>query len=179
MTDRAALEALFRKCGLDDFRWFPPKDIVTAQWVRMKCLYGCNEYGKNGTCPPNAPSVEECARFFKEYQNAAIFRFVKRLNAPEDRHAWSRAVNAILSKLERDIFLMGRVKVFLLFMDSCGICPDCAGSRAKCKNPKSARPSPEAMAVDVYATVLRAGYPIEVLADYERAMNRYAILLID
>ena len=33
------------------------------------------------------------------------------------------------------------------------------------------------MAVDVYSTVLRAGYPIEVLSDYNQAMNRYAFLL--
>jgi hypothetical protein len=35
------------------------------------------------------------------------------------------------------------------------------------------------MAVDVYGTVLRAGYPIEVLSDYKKTMNRYAFLLVD
>jgi predicted metal-binding protein len=45
--------------------------------------------------------------------------------------------------------------------------------------PRKARPSAEAMGIDVYSTVLRAGYPIEVLSDYKKTMNRYAILLVD
>jgi hypothetical protein len=35
------------------------------------------------------------------------------------------------------------------------------------------------MAVDVYATVRKYGFPIEVLKDYSEAMNRYAFLMID
>jgi hypothetical protein len=35
------------------------------------------------------------------------------------------------------------------------------------------------MAMDVFSTVRRIGYPIEVLADYRQAMNRYAFLLIE
>jgi hypothetical protein len=34
------------------------------------------------------------------------------------------------------------------------------------------------MAVDVFSTVRKAGYPIEVLADTSLAMNRYAFLMI-
>ena len=179
MPDQAALENIFRSHGFGDFKWFPPKDTVTAQWVRMKCLFGCPEYGKNGTCPPHTPSVEECTRFFQDYRRGVIFHFEKKVKNPEDRHDWTRDINARLSALERDVFLAGNVKAFLLFMDSCTICADCGGSRDKCKNPKKARPTPEAMAVDVYSTVLRAGYPIEVLSDCEKAMNRYAFLLVD
>lgn len=179
MADRAALERLFAKHGFDDFKWFDPKEIVVAQWVRMKCLFGCLEYGKTGTCPPHTPSVAECERFFREYKTAAIFHFVKSVARPEDRHDWSRELNLRLSKLEREVFLGGHVRAFLLFMDSCTICKKCSGSRADCKEPHTARPTPEAMAVDVYSTVLRAGYPIEVLPDYDRAMNRYAFLLIE
>jgi len=179
MSDQSALEVLFRRHGFEDFKWFPPKDIVTAQWVRMKCLFGCAGYGTCGTCPPNTPPVEECARFFRDYGRGVIFHFEKKVDKPEDRHAWSRDVNARLIKLEREVFLSGKVKAFMLPMDSCSICSQCSGSRDKCKNPRQARPSADAMAVDVYATVLRAGYPIEVLSDYTKAMNRYAFLLID
>jgi len=34
------------------------------------------------------------------------------------------------------------------------------------------------MAVDVFETVRKIGYPIEVLYDYSQEMNRYAFLLI-
>jgi predicted metal-binding protein len=179
MTDRAALENLFAKHEFTDFRWFDPASIVVAQWVRMKCLYGCPDYGKSGMCPPNTPPVADCERFFGEYSSAVIFHFEKTVAKPEDRHEWSRGIDRRLSDLERDVFLAGHVKAFLLYMDTCNICTPCAGTRADCKDPKRARPSPDAMAVDVFSTILRAGYPIEVLTDYRRAMNRYAFLLID
>ncbi len=179
MTDRKSLEGLFAKHGFADFRWIDPAAIVVAQWVRMKCFYGCPDYGKNGTCPPNVPPVDECERFFHDYSTVALFHFEKSVDKPEDRHEWTRGINRRLSDLERDVFLSGHVKAFLLFMDTCTLCGSCPGTRADCKEPKRARPTPEAMAVDVFSTILRAGYPIEVLTDYRRAMNRYAFLLID
>jgi predicted metal-binding protein len=179
MTDTKTLEALFRGHGFNDFRWIDPKDIVVAAWVRMKCRFGCDEYGRNACCPPNVPPLDECERFFQDYKRGVIFRFEKTVDKPEDRHAWTRVVNAALSKMEREVFLSGRVKAFLLFMDSCTLCAKCAPSRAECKKPMQARPSPEAMGIDVFSTVLKSGYPIEVLSDYSQQMNRYAILLVD
>jgi hypothetical protein len=35
------------------------------------------------------------------------------------------------------------------------------------------------MAMDVFRTVRRYGFPIEVLSDYAQPMNRYALLLIE
>ena len=179
MLSKTKLETVFRKNGFSDFRWIDPRSIVIAQWVRMKCRFGCGEYGKTACCPPNTPTVGECERFVREYKRAAVFHFEKSVARPEDRHAWSRGVNLKLVKLEREVFLSGHVKAFLLAMDSCNICSMCVGDPALCKEPRKARPSAEAMAVDVYSTVLRAGYPIEVLADFKQMMNRYAILLVD
>jgi len=179
MTNRDQLEALFKKHSYTDFKWFDPRDIVVARWVRMKCMFGCLEYGRTATCPPNVPSVSECQQFFREYSTGVIFHFEKTVEKPEDRHGWSKKVNQELLKLERDVFLSGYQKAFLLFMDSCGICAECSGKREECKNPKSARPSPDAMSVDVFSTVRKYGYPIEVLSDYSKAMNRYAFLLIE
>jgi predicted metal-binding protein len=176
--ERKKLEDLFQKQGFDDFKWIPPGQIVVSQWTRMKCMYGCREFGKTASCPPNVPSVSECERFFREYTDAAVFHFEKKVRKPQDRFAWTREVNLALSKLEREVFLSGYEKAFLLFMDSCGICEECSGDRATCKQPRLSRPTPEAMAVDVFSTVRKAGYPIEVLRDTSSAMNRYAFLMI-
>lgn len=179
MADRETLEALFRKRGYADFKWIDPKDIVVAQWVRMKCRFGCDEYGRTASCPPNVPSVAECREFFGEYSKAAVFHFEKRVDVPEDRHAWSAAVTQDLLALEREVFLSGCEKAFLLFMDSCHLCPECAGTKAECVNPEATRPTPEALGVDVFSTVRRLGFPIEVLSDYDQSMNRYAFLLVE
>jgi predicted metal-binding protein len=179
MDNHPELKALLARHGYTDFKWICPKDIVVSQWVRMKCMFGCANYGRNASCPPNVPSVAECRRFFDEYSTAVIIHFEKKVDQPEDRHAWSRGVNQELLKLERAVFLAGYERAFLLFMDSCGICADCPGVREECKNPQAARPSPESMAVDVFSTVRQYDYPIEVLSDYSQAMNRYAFLLIE
>jgi predicted metal-binding protein len=81
--------------------------------------------------------------------------------------------------LEREVFLSGHQRAFLLFMDSCCLCAECPGTRAGCRSPKLARPTPEAMGMDVFSTVRQCGYPIQVLSDYSQPMNRYAFLLMD
>ena len=172
------LEELFKKHGFTDFKWIDPKKIVVSQWVRMKCIFGCGDYSKNASCPPNVPTVYECERFFSEYNDAFVFHFQKRVDRPEDRNVWSKKVNSDLLKLEREVFISGYERAFLLYMDSCYLCSDCSGERYKCKNLKSSRPSVEAMAVDVYTTVREVGYSIHVLSDYSQTMNRYAFLMI-
>ena len=179
MTDRAQLEALFAKHGFTDYKWIDPHQIVVAQWVRMKCTFGCDDYGQNASCPPNTPSVADCRCFFDEYTQAVIFHFEKRVDKPEDRHPWSREINRELLKLERAVFLAGHQKAFLLFVTNCSLCSKCTGARQECKHPESARPTGEGMAIDVFSTVRQVGYPIQVLSDYEQAMNRYAFLLIE
>jgi predicted metal-binding protein len=178
-SGQKALHDLFAKHGFTDYRWLDPAEVVVAEWVRMKCLYGCREYGRNAACPPNAPPVDACARFFREYKRAAVFHFAKTVERPEDRHPWSRKLSLELLKLENEVFKAGYVKAFLIFFDSCGICLECAESRTACKEPKLSRPTADALAVDVYSTVRKLGYPIEVLSDYGQEMNRYAFLLID
>jgi predicted metal-binding protein len=179
MSDRAPLEAVFAKHGYSNYRWIEPAGIVVSQWVRMKCTFGCSEFGKNACCPPNTPTVPECRRFFDEYRTAAIFHFQKAVDKPEDRVGWARLTNQALLNLERDVFLAGHQKAFLLFMDSCRVCAECPGTKIACKNPESARPGPEAMAVDVFATARQCGFPIEVLSDYSQTMNRYAFLMVE
>lgn len=176
--ERQKLDSMFQEKGYADYKWIDPQKIIVAQWVRMKCMFGCGEYGQSACCPPNVPSVSECERFFHEYQDAVIFRFEKSVDKPEDRHRWSKKVNINLVKLERDVFLAGYERAFSLFMDSCGICADCAATREGCKEPRSARPSPESMAVDVYSTATQFGFPIEVRTEYSQEMNRYAFLMI-
>jgi len=179
MSNRKQLEELFHEHRFKDFKWIDPQKIAVSEWVRMKCMFGCIDYGKIACCPPNTPPVDECRIFFREYREAVVFHFEKKVEKPEERHEWARGINEKLLDLEREVFLAGNQKAFLLFMDSCGLCKNCAEERVKCRNKRSARPPPEAMAVDVFSTVGQLGYPIEVLRDYSQTMNRYAFLLVE
>jgi predicted metal-binding protein len=88
-------------------------------------------------------------------------------------------MNEKLIAVERDVFLAGYHKAFMMFIDPCNFCKTCPEDQAECANPKKARPSPEGMAVDVFDTARAAGFPIDVLTDYDQAMNRFGILLVE
>jgi predicted metal-binding protein len=176
--NRHELESLIKEHGLDDFKWIDPKDIVVSQWVRMKCRFGCEGYGTCAVCPPNLPSVEECGRFFSEYGEAALFHCRIAVPDPEDRHEWTKEFNARLLDLERAVFMGGHHKAFVIYVDPCNICAKCMPERIDCVHPRKARPSLEGLGVDVFATVRKYGYDIEVLTDYDQPMNRYGLLLI-
>ena len=103
MLNKQVLDELFQERGFTDFKWIDPKKIVVSHWVRMKCTFGCPEFGNNATCPPNTPSVKECRKFFNEYENAVIFRFEKQLEDPEARHKWSNTINMKLRNL-REVY---------------------------------------------------------------------------
>lgn len=179
MSDREALESVFIKSGYKDFKWIAPRDIMVKQWVRMKCRFGCYNYGMQACCPPNSPSISECREFFKEYSEGVIFHFEKKLDQPEDRHAWARETNKGLFSLEREVFLSGYYKAFLFYASNCRICAKCKNDKTQCVNPKMARPSLESMGVDVFGTARQYGFPINVLPDYTQTMNRFALLLVE
>ena len=178
MGDKKELELQFKKHGYDDYKWIAPEHIVVSQWVRLKCMFGCSSFTNNASCPPNVPSVEECMLFFREYSDVVVFHFRRSFKKPDERHKWTKKVNLGLLELEREVFLSGYQKAFLLFMDTCNLCGSCTGLKSECKNQSSLRPTPEALAVDVFSTVRKYGYRIEVLNKYEQEMNRYAFLLI-
>jgi predicted metal-binding protein len=176
--DQKKVDDILNAQGYSDYKWIDPKGIVVAQWVRMKCMFGCVEYGHGGACPPNTLSVAECERFFGEYSDGIILHFEGKMDKPEDRHVWSSKINAKLVELERAVFLAGFERAFLLFMDSCCFCRECSGERTICEKPRMARPAPEAMAVDVYSTVRKFGFEINVRTDYDQKMDRFAFLMV-
>ncbi len=144
----------------------------------MKCNFGCEDYG-GASCPPNLPSVSESRMFFKEYNDAWIFRFTRESGEPSEEYkSWLEQVKRDLLKLEREVFLEGYVKTFLLTVGNCSLCSECVNNRADCKHKNLARPAPEGMGVDLFSTVSKLGLPIKVLKDRSEIVNRYAILLV-
>jgi predicted metal-binding protein len=179
MIEKQALEALFVKHGYDDYKWIKSGQIKVAQWVRFKCLFGCPMYGKRGTCPPNTPPIDQCREFFSEYEDTVIFHLKKTLGKIDDYRPWSRDANQRLLDLEREVFLSGHHKAFLVSFEACGQCDECAANRLECANKKGARPGADALGIDVYGTARAVGYPIQVLKSVHETMNRYAFLMVE
>jgi predicted metal-binding protein len=123
--------------------------------------------------------VEDCASFFKEYESGIIIRLNKLADKTAYPSDWSREMTDKLLAIEKEVFLSGFQKVFLLNQTCCSICKKCPGSRVECKDKEKSRPSPESFAVDVYQTVRNAGMNINVVSETPAEMNRIAILLIE
>jgi predicted metal-binding protein len=175
---QGGVDQIIKDHGFGDYKWIIPREhIVVSSWVRFRCQFGCNNYGKNGSCPPAVPPVDECRRMIHEYENAVMFHFPMR-GEPEEYHY---RLMAELSELERAVFLAGSYKVFLLQYGSCMFCKNCGaeGTRMKCVNKTKCRPGADAMGVDIYQTARNVGYHVQVVKNYDEATNRFAFLLID
>lgn len=178
MLNKEKIESFLEEQGFIDYKWINPGEIVVAQWVRVKCTFGCRDYGL-GTCPPNTPSVHECDHFFKEYENGLIIKTKKYADKNAYPSEWSRATTEKLLEIERQVFLSGYPKVFLLNQTCCSLCKKCIGNRLDCKEKERSRPSPESFAVDVYQTVRNIGMEIHVVSDNPAEISRIAILLVE
>lgn len=146
-------------------------DIVVGNWVRLKCQYGCDGYGKRLTCPPYSPTPDEFRKVLNGYDWAILLRFEP--GKPE--YEW-KSPHKVAVKLEREAFLTGYHSAFGL---GCGPCPHCDECDLKeCVHPDLARPSMEACGVDVYATVRRAGLELRVLRDHDEKPTYFSLLLV-
>jgi predicted metal-binding protein len=165
-------EALQR--GAADAVVISPSKVFTAAWVRLRCQYGCSEYGQCLTCPPNSPTPETTRRVLDEYRSAILLHGAD----------WA-SLRDIARELERKIFLDGYYKAFSFVCGPCWMCKNCVlrhlkqGKPAACRHPDLARPSMEAAGIDVYATAHAAGLPIEVVRAEGCPTNYYALLLVE
>jgi len=172
------IDIIIKQHGFIDYKWIvPQKDIIISRWVRFRCEFGCDNYGKNASCPPAVPPVQECQKMIYEYNKEVIFHFSIQ---SEDKDTQLKRLLS-LYELEREVFLAGFYKTFLLQNNSCFLCNDCPAknAREKCINKVKSRPEPAAMGIDVYQTAHNVGYPIQVVKSHDETINRYGFLLVE
>jgi predicted metal-binding protein len=58
--------------GLTAIFPFNTGKIEVAEWVRLKCHYGCNRFDSNWTCPPATPGPDKVREILAEYKLALL-----------------------------------------------------------------------------------------------------------
>jgi len=152
--------------GATDAKIIPANEVYTAAWVRLKCQFGCGGYGDKLTCPPYSPTPEQTAQVIACYDWALLTHMDE----------W-RELRDFVVDLEREVFLDGNYKALGFSAGGCTICKEC-NVPGPCRHGDRARPSMEAAGIDVFATARKAGFPIEVVMDYDCRQNYYGLILI-
>ena len=168
ISDKELCDLVKKMSGVKAVRMIPPSEVITAPWVRLKCQFGCGGYGQCLVCPPFTPTPEQMRAVLDSYNRAILIHF----DAEAD-------VKAMVADLERTIFLRGAWKAFGLGAGPCYFCKECPVEHGQCKYPERARPAMEACGIDVFPTVRKAGFPIEVVRTRRQCPNYYGLILVD
>jgi len=149
------------------------RDIEVDERVRYQCSYsGCRDYGKRFMCPPYTPSVDEFKKVLSRYYMALLVQLTGTI---KDKDNWEPETNRlalrlhdIVYKLEKKAFALGLPFAAGLIGGSCKLCTKCPvekDNNARCLHREKARPSMEAMGIDVLLTCKRAGLEVTFSPD--------------
>jgi predicted metal-binding protein len=164
LTDRQII-TMTVKAGALSAKIIDPATVVTGEWVRWKCRFGCGGYGSSLVCPPHTPTPAETQLMLDGYDRAVLFE------SPGGK------VKEIAASLERTLFLKGYYKALGLGAGPCSLCHACAFEEG-CRYPYKARPSMEACGIDVYATVRAHDYTINVVTCAEDPQHYFGLVLV-
>ena len=136
----------------------------------LKCMFGCNDWGKGLTCPsrPGSPSMAEYREMLSRYSWGLI------IGGP------NKHINQKVSfHLEGKAF--GDGYYFAFSMSDCGLCKECAGfTGGQCRNVRMARPAFHSVGIDVFKTVRQLGLPINTLKNPDaEEQHWYAAVFVE
>jgi predicted metal-binding protein len=149
-------------------------DIPVDERVTLKCrIPRCFGYGCSAHCPPHALPPEELREILKKYHWAVFFIMdvpseviVRDKATIKERVAAYQQVFKIVSDIESMAFYDGHYLAFGFGAGSCrhtfcGQLDSCQALEGKrCRFSLRARPSMEAVGIDVYKMAARAGWDI-------------------
>ncbi len=149
-------------------------DIPVDRRITLKCqVPRCFGYGTGAHCPPNTLAPDELRDILKSYAWAVFFTMDVPLEViVRDRDTIKERVEAyqkmykMVSEIESRAFYDGHYLAFGFAAGSCrhtfcGQMDTCQAMEGKkCRFSLVSRPSMEAVGIDVYQTVARAGWEI-------------------
>lgn len=185
MTDEDMKRLEEKAKGLGASAAVPVKvaSIKTGLWTRMKCQYGCPNYGQTLCCPPHTPDAEFMKKFLADYTWSLLVQMTIPFDADKvtDWNEYDKKINFALTDLvigvEKEAFLMNYYKAFGLKAGRCRLCDECTLTR--CRHPDRARPSAEACGIDVMALARDNGFDSRVIRGPVKDIKIYGLILLE
>ena len=158
--------------GIDGAKIIDSRSVITAEWVRMKCQFGCRVFGMSLCCPPCTPTPDLTRKVIGSYQKVLLLH--RRLINGERTKTFNEAV----VRLETEMFLDGYYKAWSMGSGPCRLCKEC-NLPAPCKQSYLARPSMEACGIDVFKTARGNGFEIKVAQTHDEERNIFGLVLVE
>jgi predicted metal-binding protein len=158
--------------GASEVRLIPAKSIVVDERVRLKCQIPlCDTYGRNLMCPPNLPSIEDFRRALERFSRAILIQVSASIpeqsggKLSEDVFGPANKLHELVNKGEKMAFEGGLHFATGLIGGCCRLCEECVAvqGETRCRFPFKARPSMEAMGIDVFSTLEKVRLPVSGL----------------
>ena len=179
-NEASLLDDLKRYCqkalelGAAKARIVAVEDIPVDERITLKCqIPRCFGYGAGAQCPPNTLKPAELREILKGYRWAVFFIkdvppgvIIRDKATIEERVAAYQDVYKIVSEVESMAFYDGHYLAFGFAAGSCrhtfcGELESCQAMEGKrCRFPLLSRPSMEAVGIDVFHMVAKAGWDI-------------------
>jgi len=140
--------------------------VVVDERVYYKCLYGCPSYDSSKMCPPNTPLPRDFERALRKYEWGVLVK-----TRPHE-------INEIVVEVERKAFLLGHYLALGLRGGPCMLCDECTDPDEPCRHPDKARPSMEALGIDVFATLRNARISAELKKSSEDEWFYHGLILV-
>lgn len=157
------------RLGADDARVISVADISIEDAIVAMCRPpACDGYGKSANCPPFVMTPEEARIWISRFEGSVFFKIdvePELLFSPEQFKPFDD-IFRIASQLEQRAEELGWKGPWGLGAGSCKpvYCPDvpCAAlvDGGKCRVPDLARPSMEALGINVFKLAKKAHWPI-------------------
>jgi len=162
----AALITLLKEQGATTALSLPVSHVIVDERVRLKCQVPvCDSFHKNLMCPPFVMPVEKFRQVLACYKEAILLQTegvvdVMTDGKPgKDVFAPAGRLHDLVNLGEREAFRSGFRFAAGLIGGCCRLCEVCVAidNSRICRFPFRARPSMEAMGIDVVATLENAG----------------------
>ena len=163
----AAIITLLKEQGATTAMPIPVSQVIVDERVRLKCQVPlCDSFHKNLMCPPFVMPVEEFRKVLACYEEAILLQTEGVIDVQNDNGKPGRDVFAPAGRLhdlvnlgEREAFRSGFRFAAGLIGGCCRLCEVCVAidNSRSCRFPFRARPSMEAMGIDVVATLEQSG----------------------
>ena len=160
-----------KKLGATRWQYFSPRLLVPERRIRAYCVENkCGAYNTHLMCPPKTGTLSDIRKTFNRYEKGILIQYAEAMDVQHDQEGLERTklkLHHIILETERSLKKGSGVTDTLgLIGGNCSLCDACAGlSDAACLFPDQARPSPEALAVDVVALLRKLNLDSEFHSD--------------